>query len=502
MTVEDFSNAVQPHASRADQYDGMISSESLVDYTQLFGMSQPPFDKGAGGFFGAHGRQSLAAQLLHLLHFSDSLSLLTGDRGTGKTTFANYLKSQLSDQDYVFFDSGTELEGSRHLLYRLAETIGLAVSSEDSLARLQARLKEWNEFSGGSLQVYILIDDADALSKETLLTLIDLARAGDAGSCWHILLLGQPNLADAVLALPSIDDERPQAFSMPEISQEFVADYLAFRLSEAGYEGDNPFTEADEESIWITSSGDLNSVNTNAEISMLERAAVPSREAIKVPWLHLSALFALALILVVAWWGYEREDISESITIALPTSQMTSSTEFDGVSGSPSSDLDESVVQSPKTLVVQDSSVLASQPVSPVPDPLMVSGSFSANSAEINNVAATPKIPSAEPATEKLPSYSNDETALLALNPEHFTLQVLAAESKSGVEAFIRANSTAPLRSYQTKRAGKPWYVVVLGDYPSAEDAKRATQKLPKNLQKAGPWPRKLASVQQQIKES
>ena len=142
--------------------------EPLLDYIQHFGLTQPPFEKGLGGFFTAHGRKSLLTQLVHLLHFSDNVSSLVGPSGVGKSSLLQEIYTQLSGEDYVFLRTGVELGTPSDLLFSLAKTIGLAVSEQDPLSRLRARLNEWSEFSGGSLQAYIVVDDADLLAEQTL----------------------------------------------------------------------------------------------------------------------------------------------------------------------------------------------------------------------------------------------------------------------------------------------------------------------------------------------
>ncbi|BFM13018.1 hypothetical protein R50072_31710 [Simiduia litorea] len=484
-------------------------SEPLLDYIQQFGLIRPPFDKGLGGFFSAHGRQSLVAQLIHLLHFSDNVSALVGPQGVGKSTLLQEIYTQLSSEDYVFLRAGVELSSPSQLLFSLAKTIGLAVDEQDSVQRLRARLREWSEFSGGSLQVYILLDDADVLHQQTLEALLDLVNPDESGTCWHLLLVGSADLADKLQTMQLADVEPPQIFTMPDVSQEFVADYLAFRLADAGFDGVSPFSEMDEESIWLTSSGDLNRVNAMAEVHLLEKAAAPVPAAMNIPWLHLSALAGLFLVLAIAWWGFE--DDTTASTVSTPVALVVAN--VNDVAPTGAQITTPAIEPTVPTLAGSAPSSMADDSASEaaMDDPLMVSGGHvkSAPSELPAQVQSAPENTLAEPAIVQAPKtqppqpiFAGDEQLLLALPAEHFTLQVLAAESKAGVERFIEANASQPLLWYTTKRGGKPWYVVVLGNYESSDAARRATQRLPKNLQKAGPWPRTLASVQQQINEN
>jgi DamX protein len=54
---------------------------------------------------------------------------------------------------------------------------------------------------------------------------------------------------------------------------------------------------------------------------------------------------------------------------------------------------------------------------------------------------------------------------------------------------------------YSTKRDGKPWYVLVSGNYASSAEAKRAIATLPADVQAKKPWVRPVRQVQQDLKK-
>lgn len=490
-----------------------------TDYLSALGLVPPPFEQG-GPFFAEHGRQALLAQLLHLLHFSDEPTLLVGPAGSGKSTLLAVLREQLSDMDYVYLAGADDLPSARQLLSDLAQTIGLSVTAEDELADLQARLAEWTEFSAGGLQVYLLIDDVHGLKDEVLACLLALIRPAVEGGCWHLLAVGEPQAADYFARYQPAGAEALQQFSMPSVGPEFVADYLAFRLAAAGYDGSPLFDEDEELQLAAASGGDLTTLHQLAEVSLLgkvEEARRSSSHPSNLPWLHLGAVAVLAVVLGLAWLVQDPQPDQKVVALSLPASGA-------GAAAAPV------LEPEPEPTAPVSSQVPPSNPAVPVFKQETTTGLSTFNAPATRPVGSpapvalavpaisgeTPAAPPGQDAsrddplmsTGGLPAraatspLSEDERFLNGLAPSRFVLQVLAAESEAGLRKLAVAHPDLQLRLYRARREGQDWFVLVHGNFASAQAARAATQKLPKALQKSGPWPRSLASVQQQIEEA
>ena len=97
---------------------------------------------------------------------------------------------------------------------------------------------------------------------------------------------------------------------------------------------------------------------------------------------------------------------------------------------------------------------------------------------------------------------SEDENFLLSLSPNDYTLQVMAASKLPSLKAYIsRQPNRDNLYMYRGTREGKSWFVVVAHVYKTRQAALDARSSLPQEQAKAGPWPRPLSSVQQEINE-
>lgn len=95
---------------------------------------------------------------------------------------------------------------------------------------------------------------------------------------------------------------------------------------------------------------------------------------------------------------------------------------------------------------------------------------------------------------------SDMESKLMAAPPERYTLQVIAASSKPALEKFMsRQSNRDELFLYRGEREGKRWYIVVAGLYASRQAALAAISTLPPAQKSAGPWPKRIETIQQEI---
>lgn len=121
-------------------------------------------------------------------------------------------------------------------------------------------------------------------------------------------------------------------------------------------------------------------------------------------------------------------------------------------------------------------------------------------------VKAEPK-PEAQPVASTQPSAGVAERwlreqELLSWPDQGYTLQMLGAREEASVKAFIQGRSQ-PERFYyfRTLFKGKPWHVVVYGQYADRASAVNAVKALPPELQKLRPWARSIAGVKADIQK-
>ena len=95
------------------------------------------------------------------------------------------------------------------------------------------------------------------------------------------------------------------------------------------------------------------------------------------------------------------------------------------------------------------------------------------------------------------------EEYILSLPQANYALQLLASSNEDKVKEFIKNNKIENKATYYTGlRQGKPWYIIVYGNYPNKTTALADVKNLPKSIIKLGPWARQYTYIQKSIKKN
>lgn len=95
------------------------------------------------------------------------------------------------------------------------------------------------------------------------------------------------------------------------------------------------------------------------------------------------------------------------------------------------------------------------------------------------------------------------ESYLMSIDKKNYTLQLLGSSKEASIKQFVKKHSLEDTTySFHTKRQGKDWYIVVYGNYQTADEAKLAAQNMSDSLKTSQiqPWVRDLGAVQKDIK--
>ncbi|MDR3430490.1 MAG: SPOR domain-containing protein [Rouxiella aceris] len=105
------------------------------------------------------------------------------------------------------------------------------------------------------------------------------------------------------------------------------------------------------------------------------------------------------------------------------------------------------------------------------------------------------------PAATKPVAESSSAASLKSAPGSHFTLQLSSASQATGLNTYAHEQGLKNYQVYQTTRDGKPWFVLVSGNYATSADAKNAIASLPADVQAKKPWVKPVHQVQQDLKK-
>lgn len=109
-------------------------------------------------------------------------------------------------------------------------------------------------------------------------------------------------------------------------------------------------------------------------------------------------------------------------------------------------------------------------------------------------------IPPSHPAVASAPhaAVASATSGSIQNAPSNFyTVQISSASQAGTLNAYAKKQQLGQYWVYETRREGKPWYVLVSGVYPSAAQAKSAVAQLPADIQAKKPWARDIGQVKQ-----
>lgn len=90
-----------------------------------------------------------------------------------------------------------------------------------------------------------------------------------------------------------------------------------------------------------------------------------------------------------------------------------------------------------------------------------------------------------------------EPTPILELPPGYFAVQLLAMQSREGVEGYIAEHGLRGMSGARVENEGKIFYVLIVGIYTTYDSALEASSDLPPPLDDVEAWIRPLGSLQE-----
>jgi MSHA biogenesis protein MshM len=241
-------------------------------YLKHFGLNSKPFlvTPETESFYKGGSRKNLLESIEYVK--------ITGEVGSGKTTICRYLLKTLPARFKSIYIADPTLSREQ-MLFAVADGLGVEFSRRNPEAMVVALQKKLGEYYEEGRKIVLMVDEAHAMPEETLdqIRLLSQLEAG-GNRIMQVILLG-PQELDHNLALPelrAVRDRIVHAFRIKRLTLADIAEYLSFKMANAGYEGPQVFSQNAVRLIGRLSNGLPRRINVSSSLDL--RFEVRSRD--------------------------------------------------------------------------------------------------------------------------------------------------------------------------------------------------------------------------------
>ena len=247
-------------------------------YGQHFGFARPLFSDGMTqdeAVFRTAATQQLATDLEVALTRKDSVAILAGLSGTGKTTIASDAIKGIGTRLAFACISQPPLT-AHELLEQLLTDFGFEPYKKSRVERLQQWRQFMSEMTATDTRVCLLIENAEQLDGEVLRALHNLTAADAAHSPGANVVMTTIAPPDSLLTAPELQAFRQRVRlrrSIEPLSQAEIEDYLEFKCQFANADSARIFDARVASVLHDYSAGILRVIDSLLETSLISAAA-------------------------------------------------------------------------------------------------------------------------------------------------------------------------------------------------------------------------------------
>jgi MSHA biogenesis protein MshM len=244
-----------------------------VNYLKHFGLRELPFGitPDTSYFFACRSVREALNTLLIAVANGEGFIKITGEVGTGKTLLCRKFLSTLGPNWVSAYIPNPNLE-PRSLLFALADELGAGGERVESHRLEKDLMQRLLDIARQGKRVVLCMDETQAMPLSTLETVRLLTNLEtEKRKLMQVILFGQPEL-DRKLASDSVRQLRQRItfqYTLKALTRNEVADYVAHRLTIAGYSGSALFTAGALRAMHLASRGIPRLVNILAHKSLL-----------------------------------------------------------------------------------------------------------------------------------------------------------------------------------------------------------------------------------------
>ena len=244
-----------------------------MNYLKHFGLRELPFGitPDTSYFFACRSIQEALNTLIIAVGNGEGFIKITGEVGTGKTLLCRKFLSTLGPNWVTAYIPNPNLE-PRVIVLALAEELGLTGEFLEPHRLEKDLMQRLLDIARQGKRVVLCMDETQAMPLATLETVRLLTNLEtEKRKLMQVVLFGQPEL-DRKLASESVRQLRQRItfqYTLKTLARHEVADYVAHRLTIAGYSGPAPFSGAALKALHVASRGVPRLVNILAHKALL-----------------------------------------------------------------------------------------------------------------------------------------------------------------------------------------------------------------------------------------
>lgn len=217
-------------------------------YESHYGFTEKPFQLSPDPrfFFASNHHQRALSYLQYGLDQGEGFIVITGPIGTGKTTIARNLLSQLGDESIVAAQLVTTKLDPQELLALIVSEFNIKAKGDSKAELIQAIEQFLVELNRQGKRALLIVDEAQNLPSETVEELRMLSNfQRDNKPLIQSFLLGQEELKPIIQA-PNMEQFRQRIIAsahLKPLSVEEVKEYINHRIHQAGCQKEGLFSD-------------------------------------------------------------------------------------------------------------------------------------------------------------------------------------------------------------------------------------------------------------------
>lgn len=490
----------------------------------------------------------------HLILYSNVLMVLQGQNGCGRSSYIKTLSSNLPEDFLCRAIDSDKLTKVEDLALYLRQLFSLSTINSDQTSTNFDLVKQINHRKKHCL---LIIDDAHKLPDEILSELLKCLNNQEQDIYFHCLLVGDPMLTCKFDQAPfsSCKDSFTHFIDMPELDVDQARSFLIYKFSSLGTMQVSSLTVEQLEILIEKSEGSLVKLTKLAQQQLIgggdnnnESQTVSKFDFLKIKPSKRGMLSMLGAFLIVTFilQGLPKTSVHQTQKLTLPSRQVMRKKEqfIKEFQDRPLLAATVNLTKKVKVIAKVNSNYV---PMSMIPKHSLLAKRVNKpnkrSQQKILKALTTKKIhavvSSSGPTLERqlsaikqarraslskapvivdsvlaipMPTKTHEiSTKTITVTKKKVTrskghlglgygMQFVASHQKSSLKQFARKYKIYnKAKYYETYAKGKKWYVLVLGDYRSKAEAKRALSHLSTTLKNKKPWLRSIKGLKRTL---